>query len=383
MTKEERNKRLNEILTIYTEQEVSLAELSEQFEISVPAISRFLKQNNIGVKQTKSRKPILEQAIEEIKTSSIKDVSDKYGISEEVLQLTISGYSKSEYKKKIIAMAVKEYVEANIYDKNIARISSKYGINKKTLTKYLKESNIEIISNGRKTNFNRDFFDVIDTEEKAYWLGFMYADGYISSKRHQVGLNISLKDIDHLKKFNKALNYSLGLNVSETHQFNSKEKVNTKGETLYMVSTVIDDFQLWSGLNSKGCVPNKSLILTFPSESIFSNKTLIYDFIRGYFDGDGTLGLYQHSATNKNMEESLMFVGTKHFLEGVQKYLGNGFLMQKPNCNENTYRLSYSTSKANKAAELMYKNATIYLDRKYDIYINKFAALKSSKNGRN
>ena len=55
--------------------------------------------------------------------------------------------------------------------------------------------------------------------------------------------------------------------------------------------------------------------------------------------------------------------------------------MQKANCNEKTYRLGYSTAKANKAAELMYKNATIYLDRKYDIYINKFAALKSSKIG--
>jgi len=148
-----------------------------------------------------------------------------------------------------------------------------------------------------------------------------------------------------------------------------------------MVSTVIRDKQLWDGLNSKGCVPNKSLILNFPEESIFSNKSLIYDFIRGYVDGDGTLGVYPHSKTNPKLEESLSIVGTKAFLEGVQKYLGTGFLMQKPNCNENTYRLGYSTSKANKAAELLYKNANIYLNRKYNIYINKFAAVKSGKNG--
>lgn len=55
--------------------------------------------------------------------------------------------------------------------------------------------------------------------------------------------------------------------------------------------------------------------------------------------------------------------------------------MQKPNCNENTYRLGYSTTKANKAATLLYKHATIYLERKYNIYINKFAAVKSGKNG--
>jgi hypothetical protein len=81
------------------------------------------------------------------------------------------------------------------------------------------------------------------------------------------------------------------------------------------------------------------------------------------------------------LEESLLIVGTKPFLERIQKYLGKGYLMHKTNCNENTYRLGYSTSKANKAVELLYKNANIYLDRKYNIYINKFATLKSGKNG--
>ena len=139
---------------------------------------------------------------------------------------------------------------------------------------------------------------MIDTEEKAYWLGFMYADGYIGATEYSVGLNISLKDINHLKKYNNALNYKKGLNISETHLFGSSEKTNKNGETLYMVSTTIRDKQLWEGLNSKGCIPNKSLILTFPDESIFCDKKLINDLIRGYVDGDGTLGVYPHSKTN-------------------------------------------------------------------------------------
>lgn len=203
----------------------------------------------------------------------------------------------------------------------------------------------------------------------------MYADGYICANSYAVGLNISLKDIDHLKEYNNALAYKKGLNISETHQFGSKEHTNKNGEIMYMVSTVIKDKHLWEALNSKGCVPNKSLILTFPDESIFKDKSLVYDFIRGYVDGDGTLGVYPHSKTNPHLEESLLIVGTKNFLEKGQDYLGEGFLMHKTNCNENTYRLGYSTKKAHKAADLLYKNATIYLDRKYDIYINKFAAL--------
>ena len=79
------------------------------------------------------------------------------------------------------------------------------------------------------------------------------------------------------------------------------------------------------------------------------------------------------------MEESLMFVGTKPFLEGVQKYLGKGYLMQKPNCNEKTYRLGYSTQKANNAAKLMYENATIYLPRKKKIYDEQFVPRNREK----
>lgn len=126
------------------------------------------------------------------------------------------------------------------------------------------------------------------------------------------------------------------------------------------------------------CVPNKSLILTFPTDEQVPNQFKLA-FIRGYFDGDGTLGLYKHSKTNPKLEESLMFVGTKPFLEGIQEYLGPGYLMQKPNCNEATYRLGYSTKKAFNAAKLMYENATIYLDRKYNIYINEYVPHNQAK----
>ena len=74
-----------------------------------------------------------------------------------------------------------------------------------------------------------------------------------------------------------------------------------------------------------------------------------------------------------------MFVGTKPFLEGVQKYLGKGFLMQKPNCDERTWRLSYSTQKANNAAKLMYDKATIYLPRKKKIYDEQFVPRNREK----
>lgn len=295
--------------------------------------------------------------------------------------------SKSKQKQIIINNAIEEYINTPLLDRSIKGISKKYGINQKTLSKYLKLKGIPIKNIRNSSNFNTRFFQNIDTEEKAYWLGFMYADGWVSSSGNTIGLGISLKDIDHLKKYNQALNYKKGLNVTETHQFGDKTNhKNKNGEIMYMVSTQISNDDLRSDLINAGCIPNKSLVLKFPDINIFkesdkySKEELIIHFIRGYFDGDGSLGLYQHSKTNINKEESLMFVGTKQFLENVQKYLGNGFLIHKSNCNLATYRLSYSTQKAFNVAHKLYNNATVYLKRKYDIYLN-FCHHKLGKNG--
>ncbi len=382
MKKEERLEKLKEIEELYKNTGLSLKQLGKQFGLSYNYISKFLKSKGIEIIKKSNKKALLKEALDLLKSNTIEEVSKITGINKNALELANSGITPTEYKKRIIELAVEEYINTPKYNKSIAKISEKYGINKKTLTKYLKLRNIEIINTGSKTEFNRDFFSTIDTEEKAYWLGFLYADGFISASGNTVGLSISLKDIDHLKKYNNALNYTKGLNITESHQFNSKDNRNKNGDIIYMVSTVIKDDKLWKDLYNKGCVPNKSLILKFPDEEIFANKSLIYDFIRGYVDGDGSLGVYPHSKSNPKLEESLLIVGTEPFLEGVQKYLGNGYLMQKSNCNKLTYRLGYSTAKAHKAADLLYKNASIYLDRKYSIYTNKFAALKSGKIGK-
>lgn len=76
--------------------------------------------------------------------------------------------SKSEIKRQIINAAVEEYIAASEFDKSIAAIAKKYGINKKTLTKYLKDRNIPIKANHGAKYLNYTIFDNIDSEEKAY-----------------------------------------------------------------------------------------------------------------------------------------------------------------------------------------------------------------------
>lgn len=378
MKKEERIEKLNKILEIYTSDlTTNLENLSNEFGISKPTISKYLKDNGIAIRKVQGERPKLKLALEELKYSSIEEVSDKYQITQEVLKLAASEKNQSKLKQKIIDMAVQEYIDTPELDKSASSISNKYGINRKTLLKYLKDRGVDIIKTGSAVHFNYNAFSKIDSEESAYWLGFMYADGFIESKGNGVGLGVSIKDIEHMDKFCEFLQYPKGKYIVKSHQFGNKDTKNKNGEEMYMVNTLIKNSTLWNDLNSKGCVPNKSLVLTFPNEEIFESKELIKHFIRGYCDGDGSLTW----SNKEHTVPSICFVGTKTFLESLQNYLGKGYLMQKPNCSEFTYRLSYTHTKAFNASKYMYENSNIYLNRKYNIYTKYCAAVKSSKNG--
>lgn len=71
------------------------------------------------------------------------------------------------------------------------------------MSKYIKKENIEIITNSTRKYIVDDVFEKIDTEEKAYWLGFLFADGYVGTNDNSVGLGLAIKDIEHVKKFKK------------------------------------------------------------------------------------------------------------------------------------------------------------------------------------
>lgn len=366
---------LNNAKNYYINNNESLSSVSKKFNVSFSTLKAHLVKDGIEIRNSHSQtRSKIDQAISILTETNVDEVSQIFGIDKNVLNNYLI-YEKTEAKKFAIESAILEYVNTSKFNRSIQVISDKYGINKKTLTKYLKDRNIPTNNTSAKY-VNEDSFNKIDTEEKAYWLGFMYADGYIESKSNGIGVDLSIKDLGHLQKFQNFLKYEGNISIVKSHNYKHVSDVNRFGEQIYVAKLLIRNSQLWEDLNKWGCVPNKSLILKFPDPHIFNNDNhLILSFIRGYFDGDGSLGYYKHSNLNPNKEESLQFVGTKHFLQGVQKYLGQGFLMQKPNCNSLTYRLSYSTKKANIAAQLLYDNASIYLDRKYKIYTDEFCRI--------
>lgn len=363
MTKEEKLKSINKAVEEYMQTGSSINILSEKYKVSTPTLSKYIKLSNIEIIRKKNKRSAFNLALEELNFRSAEEVSLKYGIDYRIL-LEANKRKKNSYdlKKFQIACAINEYVYTDGFHRSINKISKKYGLNKKTLAKYLKLNQIEITKKNDFPNCYEEAFDVIDTEEKAYWLGFLYADGYVCTNEFSIGLNLSIKDIDHLRKFKNFIKYQYDIKISQTHQFGSKSCYGKNGRRLFMCSIKIGNKHLRQSLIDKGCIPRKSLILSFPDESVFKDKSLIRHFIRGYFDGDGTI------SSSKRIF-SIQIVGTKNILEHIQEYLGIGYLRQKKNCNEHIYRLTYFNKKAKKAAKIMYDNSSIYLQRKYNIYL--------------
>jgi intein/homing endonuclease len=131
---------------------------------------------------------------------------------------------------------------------------------------------------------NEKFFDIINDEEKAYFLGLMYADGnnYVRIP-HSYEVSIKLQEQDKyiLEKFRDLLSPQTNLKLI------IDKKIKTK-YCLFKINSKILSHQL----SELGCVPAKSLILEFPK---FISNNLIHHFIRGYSDGDGSI--YSKSPT--------------------------------------------------------------------------------------
>lgn len=241
------------------------------------------------------------------------------------------------------------------------QISEILNINYTTVHHKLRKLNLNLPNYHNELKFNNRVFDSIDNEEKAYWLGFLYADGSVSATINSVELSLKGEDKEHLEKFRSFLNSknSVKLGTSKC------------GDKLYSrCRFTARDKYFHDRLIELGCVPNKSLILKFPNTSIFTSQDLIPHFIRGYVDGDGCL---TYTKTGRLVVE---IVGTKEFLTTIISNYPNIFTSvlykDKRHLKSNTYFISCACDKADQFASMLYDNATIYLNRKY----NRFAVLR-------
>lgn len=322
-----------------------------------------------------------EQILETVQNSNlnITEIAKLYSISREDLIKVLIDLEFFELKDNPNARfpTVKRLREASVYYKEIGGsstmtvtdLSEKFGTRKTKLRDYINKWYPEVPTEVLKT-YDEHVFDSIDTEEKAYWLGFIYADGYISSdplngiSRYHFELQLSIKDKDHLKKFADFIGYKKELKDKNTH-CNTGEYNSSR--------LIISNKHLWETLNNYGCTPRKSLTLEFPDESIFKDKSLIRHFIRGYFDGDGTLGIYTCNVKEYIYGKAMCSVlGTENVLSRICSFLqfpkniSNAGSKLHP-CK--AFKLSYATKEAFAVSYILYSKSTVYMKRKYEKYL--------------
>lgn len=243
-----------------------------------------------------------------------------------------------------------------------------------TLRKYLRDNGYpkrqrnmikgkEKLSTNRKYHFNEHYFETIDTEDKAYWLGFLYADGNVHFGKDKYGkrkgctieITLAEKDKNHLNKLLQCLkaddNYPL-----------EKRIVKSNGKEYVAYRLCLNSVVMGNDLESKGCVPNKSLILKRPNINPDLNK----HFIRGYFDGDGCVHI------NEELNNTIYSVlGTQDILSFIQEESGiSSKISIRQVKRDGEYKPFYEISIGGIKSKIIfhnyiYKDANIYLERKY------------------
>lgn len=263
-------------------------------------------------------------------------------------------FTKERYKQ--IDLQLQEAVKSGL---TIAEISKGLGISKSAVNRRLRILGINIPNYHNALKFDNTVFDTIDSEEKAYWLGFLYADGYVSSDKNIIAVTLKADDWNHLEKlkvFFRAFSHKV---VYGTTILNGKQYSNC--------SLQVCDKHLKERLVSLGCTPRKSLTLKFPDISIFTKSSLVYSFIRGYVDGDGCLTF------SKSGRLELNILGTEEFLSGIQRIFPNRFksIHHIKRTKSDICKISVTGNNADYVSTILYQNASIYLQRKFD----RFAVL--------
>ena len=200
---------------------------------------------------------------------------------------------------------------------------------------------------------NYQFFENIDSEAKAYFLGLFYADGYNGQSKGTVKLGFAEKDKELLYKFLEV--------IESNHPIKTQERGGNV-QTYYKVD--ITSKVLSNDLAKHGCVQAKSLILeTIPNIP----EELYRHFIRGHFDGDGSV-FYSKSGLKERL--LVNWTGNKPFLESVRDYLikvldihKNSVVLSTPEVNL-IGNLRYSNETATKIHDWLYADCQYYLERK-------------------
>ncbi len=213
-----------------------------------------------------------------------------------------------------------------------------------------------------KRHIDKDFFKTW-TEEMSYILGYIVADGCIykrKDRKNSYVLNITSKDRDHLRRINESLHSDYPISI----KYNSQRMPYSQIQ--------ISNLEICKDLMNLGILPRKTIHL----EPINVRSKYFPDFVRGFFDGDGSVYIYK---VNYVSQIKASFVCASYsFLSHFNTNLCEGLDILPKSIHQELpkksrslvkYRIDFYISDCEKLAKYLYKNdPTLYLSRKRRIF---------------
>lgn len=325
---------------------MSFSAIAREEGVSKSTVQSVIK--DIVIKRTKS--PFEQYAntwihLYVVEAYTITQIASKYGTSHGVVRRMLESHGidtgRKEGKRKyehLVSTWITQY-ENGMSLHEIARTCE---ASAQTILTYLRETDVEIreyAESSRKYQLDETYFEKIDTDEKAYWLGFFFASG--STLEHlsswSIQISVSGLHIDRLEAFQEVIQ-------------TDKPPLKHKGENCY--SLRLNSIHLFNQLRELGLKSNKLQEQVFPSALL---PEYYSSFLLGYFDGKG--GFYKRE---------FQLAGTKSFLASVSNILITQLgilpkLVPIYKDNEYHYRLKiWKKGDIDKLAEWIYLNKKGY-----------------------
>lgn len=214
-----------------------------------------------------------------------------------------------------------------------------------------------------KYEINQQFFRRWSTK-MAYVLGFITADGNLQKTKYGHLVHIAADDYDVIAKIKVAMRMKGRI----------LEKKRKNGKISY--SLRFSDKIIFNDLLKLSLTPRKSLTIKPPPVP----KKFLWDYIRGFFDGDGCV--YIRTTKYPSKLHVLFYTGSfamisflyKAFRMILPKYRGKIMVRKK---GANYYVLHFGQKDSNMIFKYLYKNASLFMKRKHEIFMKGLNVNKS------
>lgn len=290
---------------------------------------------------------------------TVSDVCKLFKVSKELIgRLTLKHglRRKGEYLHSVSKEEMDKMVEMHLSGKTYRFIEKELGRSYDAVNSALNSRGY--FNSGREGanrihNVDIHSFDVIDGNEKAYWLGVLMADGSNDQKKYKISFTQAENNKELAYKFKDFLKSDHPVIITK------RSLKNSNWQDVYGLH--ITSKTLSQSLAKHGVVQNKTNICKFPE----INPEYYSHFIRGYFDGDGYI-----NGTSKPILVSL--IGTYSFLEAIHNILNiptHSIKHRNSKHSELVFTNNLCGETARNFCNYIYNNATIFLERKYNRFI--------------